>query len=203
MKQSKKKNIFWCGNIANGEKIYSARDSSIFSMVFLGRITKIIADKIKLIGKIYKDLIIYLMPITVPDENGKERHFNWNDIDEYFALQNYFNLENLIILELQAHSELNSYLESLAPTFGFVPSIYNLDYPEMQLFSSSKIFDYCAAGIKPIVEWNVPEFFMPFNKIYKKKIFIEDIKYNKNEIINYSNSNLYPDNRAIEIMSKI
>ena len=110
-------------------------------------------------------------------------------MQEFCDLQNYFNLENLIILEPKPHSELNQYLESLAPTFGFVPSIYNLDYSKMQLPSSSKIFDYYSAGIKPIVEWNVPEFFMPFNIIYKNKIFIENSKYNKSDLIKYSNNN--------------
>lgn len=200
MKQSRKKNIFWCGNIANGEKIYSAREPSIFSMVFLGRVTKIIADKIKLVGKTHPDLVIYLMPITVPDEMGVERDFKFKDINEYSALQNYFNLDNLIILEPKAHSELNSYLESLAPTFGFVPSIYDLDYPKMQLPSSSKIFDYYAAGIKPVVEWNVPEFFMPFSNVFKKNINIKNIEYDKNEIIQYSNNKLYSNSRAINIL---
>ena len=41
-------------------------------MVFLGRITKIIGEKIRLIGNSNKNLIIYLMPITVPDKNGKK-----------------------------------------------------------------------------------------------------------------------------------
>lgn len=203
MKQSNKKNIFWCGNIANGEKIYSARESSVFSMVFLGRVTKIIADKIKIMGEIYKDIVIYLMPITVPDQNGKERHFNWNDINEFFALQNYFNLENLIILEPKPHSELNLYLEVLAPTFGFVPSIHSLEYNKMQLPSSSKIFDYYASGIKPIVEWNVPEFFMPFNGVYKKNIYLKDENYNKNDLLSYSNNNIYSDKRAKEILLRI
>ena len=203
MKQSNKKNIFWCGNIANGEKIYSARDSSVFSIVFLGRVTKIISDKIKLIGKAHPDLVIYLMPITVPDETDRERDFKFKDINEYSALENYFNLENLIILEPKSHSKLNLYLESLSPTFGFVPSIYNLNYPKMQLASSSKIFDYYAAGIRPIVEWNVPEFFMPFNSLYKKNINITNIEYNKKEIVQYSNRNLYSESRASEIIERI
>jgi len=203
MKQSKKTNVFWCGNIANGEKIYSARESSIFSMVFLGRVTKIIADKIKIIGKSNRDLVIYLMPITVPDEKGKERNFNFRDFSEYFDLQNYFNLENLVILEPKSHSELNSYLESLAPTFGFVPSIYSLDYPKMQLPSSSKIFDYYAAGIKPIVEWNVPEFFMPFNSVFKKKLNLKNSPYSKDNVLKYSNDKLYSDSRAFKILENL
>lgn len=203
MKRSKKKNIFWCGNIANGEKIYHAREAATFSIVFLGRVTKIIADKIKIIGKSYSDLIIYVMPITVPDHNGRERDFNWKSIQEFWDLQNYFNLENLVVLEPKPHSELNQYLEKLAPMFGFVPSIYNLNYPNMQLPSSSKIFDYYSAGVKPIVEWNVPEFFMPHNISFKNKIILKEIEYNKKNILDYAKLNLYSDSRAKSILKRI
>lgn len=203
MKRSKKKNIFWCGNIANGEKIYYAREAATFSMVFLGRVTKIIANKIKIIGKSYPDLIIYVMPITVPDENGKERDFKWKSIEEFWHLQNYFNLENLVVLEPKPHSQLNQYLEELAPMFGFVPSIYDSNYPNMQLPSSSKIFDYYAAGVKPFVEWNIPEFFMPFCDIYKKNINIKNIAYDKNQIIEYANGNIFKESRAFSILKRI
>lgn len=73
----------------------------------------------------------------------------------------------------------------------------------MQLPSSSKIFHYYSAGIKPIVEWNVPEFFMPSSNIFKKNIKIKNIAYDKNKIIQYANNSLYCDSRAISIMREL
>ena len=35
MKQSKKKNIFWCGNIANGEKFIQPKKATYFQWYFL------------------------------------------------------------------------------------------------------------------------------------------------------------------------
>tara|TARA_B100000579_G_C22834936_1_gene858156 strand:+ start:574 stop:1464 length:891 start_codon:yes stop_codon:yes gene_type:complete len=203
MKNSKKENSFWCGNIANGEKIYKARDSDVFSMIFLGRVTSKIASKINVLGKTYPDLQIYVMPITVPGSGGRDRDFKFNNMEEYINLQNYFGLENLIVLKPQPHSKLNQYLEALSPTFGFVPSIHDLSYNKMQPQSSSKIFDYYAAGIPCLTEWNVPEFFMPYNNIYKKRIIIENFLYKKNDILEYSNKNIYPCKRAKEILENI
>ena len=206
MKLSKKKNIFWCGNIANGEKICYARNANNFSMLFLGRITKIIANKIRLIGKTHPDLVIYLMPITVPsklNKNGKQKPFIGNNFDEFQMLQDYFNLDNLVVLSPQPHSKLNQYLETLAPTFGYVPSIYNLNYNRMQLPSSSKIFDYYASGIKCITEWNIPERNFPFNNIYKNKVLLNNEKYCKETIVRHANLNFYSDSRAKDILSRI
>ena len=91
----------------------------------------------------------------------------------------------------------------MAPTFGFTPSIYDLNYSKMQLPSSSKIFDYYAAGIMPLVEWNVPEFFMPHSISFKKNISINKVEYIKKSILNYSNNNLYSDSRAKNILKRL
>lgn len=75
----------------------------------------------------------------------------------------------------------------------------------MQLPSSSKIFHYYSAGIKPIVEWNVPESIYKDDCIvYREHInnlnFNEFKLFNKNKILNSANKNHYSDSRSSDIL---
>ena len=145
------------------------------------------------------------MPITFPQAGNKERDFNWESIDEFFSLEEHFSLDNIVILKPQPHSSLNEYVSYLSPTFGFVPSIHDWDYPNMQLPSSSKFFDYQACGLPCLMEWNVPE------SIYKDDciIYRGSIRglnlnkfklFDKNKILNSANQNHYSDARSRDII---